>query len=107
MDILKDRQGKSYDYLSRYANFSIYYNTLDKKFITGLTAQLSKDTTYVVIKVDESTTLDYLANKYYGRPDYFWVIADFNDIADPFITLSDYFTELKVPSLSTISFEGV
>lgn len=107
MDILKDKQSKYYDYLSRYASFPIYFNTLDKKFMTGLTAQLSKETSYVVVKVDASTTLDFLANKYYGRPDYFWVIADFNDITDPFITLSDYFTDIKVPSLASVSFEGI
>ena len=107
MDTLKDKQSKSYDYLSRYASFPIYYHKLDKKYISGLTSQLSKDTSYVVVKVDESTTLDFLANKYYGRPDYFWVIASFNNINDPFINLSDYFEDLKIPSLANISFEGI
>ena len=50
-------------------------------------------------------TLDSLALKYYGRPDLFWIIADFNRIQDPFIKLVDYFSIIKIPSLSTLSFE--
>ena len=50
-------------------------------------------------------TLDFLANKYYGRPDYYWVIADFNHIRDPFINLSDWFNTIKIPSLGSLEFE--
>ena len=68
------------DYLSRYSNFPYYYNTRDKKYVDGLTANLQKDSPYVTVSVDFTTTLDGLAAKYYGRPDYFWIIADFNSI---------------------------
>lgn len=106
MDILKEKQynTKNSDYLSRYFNFPFYYNTEDQKYIYGITSNLSKDTPYVVVKIKAETTLDYLANKYYGRPDYYWIIADFNSIQDPFIKLSDYFEFIKIPSLSEIEF---
>ena len=105
MDVLKEKSQKTFEYTSRYANFPYYYNTRDKKYIYGITNQLKTDKSYVVVKVTESTTLDALANKYYGRPDYFWIIADFNRINDPFIDLSDYFTEIKIPSISEIEYK--
>lgn len=106
MDILKNKTAKSYDYLSRYSTFSIYYHTQDNKFIYEKTAQLSPETSYALVNVTEATTLDGLAFKYYGRPDYYWIIADFNRIQDPFIQLSDYFTKIKVPTITAIEFEA-
>ena len=52
-----------------------------------------------------NTTLDYLANKYYGRPDYFWVIADFNRIQDPFKPLYPRFEQIKIPNIGAIEYE--
>lgn len=105
MDILTNKTKESKDYISRYSNFYYYYNTKDQKYMYGLTSQLSTDTTYALIDVHEYDTLDYFANKYYGRPDYYWVIADFNRIQDPFIKLSDYFTQIKIPNIGSIEFE--
>lgn len=105
MDVLKNKQYRQYDYISRYSSFPIYYNTLDEKYIYGITSQLNENSEFVAHNVTMTDTLDSLAFKYYGRPDLFWVIADFNRIKDPFITLIDYFSVIKVPSLSTLSFE--
>lgn len=71
MDILKDKQTRQYDYISRYAGFPFYYNTKDNKYIYGLTSQLSTSVRYTVHTVLPSDNLDYLSNYYYGRPDYF------------------------------------
>lgn len=105
MDILTNRQQKSYDYVSRYSNFPYYFNSADSKYIYGLTSQLSQDTTYVTISITHPTTLDELANKYYGRPDYFWIIADFNHIQDPFVDLYGNYSSLNLPGLNTIEYE--
>lgn len=105
MESLKDKQSKSYNYISRYSNFSIAYNTNDNKFIYELTSQLENSTEYVIHKLSKTDNLDYLSNKYYGRPDLFWIIADFNRIQDPFIILSDYFTDIKIPTLTSISYK--
>ena len=105
MDLLKDRQSRSYDYPSRYTYFNIYYHTIDDKYIYAKTKQLLKDCPYVAHKIKFTDTLDNLANYYYGRPDLYWVIADFNDIQDPFVNLFTLpFTTLKIPSLSSISY---
>lgn len=105
MDVLKNKQFRKYDYISRYATFPLYYNTNDEKYIYGITSQLNSETVYVAHNVVQTDTLDSLAFKYYGRPDLYWIIADFNRIQDPFISLFDYFKVIRVPSLSTLSFE--
>ena len=105
MDVLTDKSYKEYDSLSRYTGFPTYYNTLDKKYVYGLLSQLKKTTQYVGHKVEEIDTLESIAFKYYGRPDYYWVIAMFNDINDCFCNLADSYDVIKVPTISNIVFE--
>lgn len=104
MDVLKDKQTREYDYISRYASFSFYYNTQDDKYIYEITSQLNDNITFVEHKIKQWDTLDSLAFYYYGRPDLYWVIADFNRIQDPFINLYDNYKALKIPQLSNISY---
>lgn len=104
MDILQDKQYKTYAYISRYSSFPIYYNTVDDKYVYSLTEQLLEDVPYTAHKVGQKDTLDSLALTYYGRPDLFWVIADYNRINDPFIKLSDNLQIIKIPTLSNIEF---
>ena len=47
-------------------------------------------------------TLDLLALNYYGRPDFYWIIADFNGIKDPFIDLPKKFKTIRIPTLTQI-----
>lgn len=105
MDVLKDERRTQYDYISRYASFPEYYNTLDGKWVTGITAQMLKDISFVSYKVEQYDTLDNLALKFYGRPDYYWIIADFNNINDPFIDITEKFKTLKIPTISAVSFK--
>ena len=105
MDVLKDKQTKNYDYISRYSGLYFYYNTLDDKYIYGLGNQMKTDVQCIVHYVEPNDDLDYLANKYYGRPDFFWIIADFNRIRDPFVKLSDHYVTLKIPSISDIGYK--
>ena len=96
----------TYKYISRYAPFHYYYHTKDKKYMYGLTSHLSTETPYIEIVVEKGDTLDLLADKYYGRPDYFHIIADFNRIADPFINLSEYYKKIKIPALASIEYNN-
>ena len=105
MDVLKDKQFKTYINLSRYTSFPFYYNTEDNKYVYGLTSYLNKEISFVSHTVINTDTLESLALKYYGRPDYYWVIADFNNILDPFIKLIDHYSTLKIPTLSSIKYE--
>lgn len=107
MDVLKDRSQKRYQYISRYTPFSYDYHTLDDKYIYEVTSQLNKDVTYVEHKIKESDTLDTLSLKYYGRPDYYWIIADFNSIQDPYVELFGRYEKLRIPTLSDITFKVI
>lgn len=104
MDVLKDKQKRDYSYISRYTSFSFYYNTKDDKYIYEVTSQLNDNIPYVEHKIKQWDNLDSLAFYYYGRPDLYWVIADFNRIQDPFINLYDNYKSLKIPQLSSISY---
>lgn len=107
MDVLINKQKRTdYDALSRYTPFDYYYHTKDDKFVYGLTGHLSLNTEYVAHALKPYDTLNSLALKYYGRPDYFWIIADFNRIRDPFEKLMDKFTVINIPSLGQVYFEG-
>ncbi len=105
MDVLKDKQNIDYNYISRYSVFPVYYNTVDNKYIHGLTSHLKDSISYVEHKVVQGDTLDILAEENYGRPDYYWVIADFNKIQDPFINLFETYKTIKIPSLNGITFK--
>ena len=103
MNVLKDKSSRTYFYTSRYATLPYYYNTLDKKYMYGISKNLNTDTDYVLHNLVDSDSLDSLALKYYGRPDLFWVIADFNNLNDPYIRLVDKMSSIKIPALSGIT----
>lgn len=105
MDLLKNKQKKTYDYISRYGSFPYYYHTIDQKFIYGLSSQLNTNTTFVLHNVTQQDSLDSLSYKYYGRPDLYWIIADFNRIQDPYVNLWNRYKTLKIPSISNIEYK--
>lgn len=104
MEVLKDKAYRRYDYISRYTGFPYYYNAVDNKYIYGTTGQIVKDIPYVLHIAQQRDTFDTLALKYYGNPTLYWVICDFNDIQDPYTDI-EVGQKIKIPSLSSISFE--
>ena len=104
MQVLQNKQYKSYDKISRYARFPFYYNRIDNKYVYGLTGYLKNTTYYVLHKCRKFDTLDILALEYYNNPIYYWVIADFNRIQDPFEDLQEG-KYIKIPNFSTIEFD--
>lgn len=104
MNVLVDKSYKTYDGYSRYANFPYYFNTLDNKYVYGTTAHLRDDTPYSIHIVEQNDTLDTIALQYYNNPTYYWVVADFNRIRDPYIPLK-VGERIKVPSFSLLEFE--
>ena len=105
MNILKNKNYIDYDNISRYTSIPFYYHSIDNKYIYGITKHLNTDTDYVLHPIKDSDTLDFLSLKYYGRPDLYWIIADFNRIQDPFISLYPNYKSIKIPSLSNLSYE--
>ena len=102
--VLSNESYKVYDKLSRYSSFPIYYQNLDNKYVYGVTAQLLESTPYSLHTVRKNDTLDTIALFYYNNPTYFWIIADFNRIQDPFEDLVEG-QELKIPVFSSIRYE--
>lgn len=104
MDVLKDKQLRGYDRLSRYSNFPFYYNTLDDKYVYGTTSYLKRDTPYTMYKIQLGDTLDSIALENYNDPTYYWIICDFNRIQNPFVDLKvgGY---LRLPVISQIEFK--
>lgn len=105
MDTLKNKQYNNFDYISRYTGVPYYYDTLTGKYVFGIGSNLNKDTAYVSHKVTHEDTLDSLALEYYNNPTFWWAIAYFNDIQDAFIRLSDYYSILKIPTITSIDFD--
>lgn len=106
MDRAKNKSGKTYSYISRYTKFPYYYQELDEKYFYGITGNINKNINFLIHKVRDYDTLDLLALNYYGRPDFYWIIADYNNIKDPLIKLSDKYKTLKIPTLTQIYYGG-
>lgn len=105
MSKIDNKAYKDYNKISRYSVFPYYYNRLDDKYIYGLTSHLQhNDTKYVNHYVKQDDTLDTIALYYYNNPTYYWVIADFNRIQDPYKKL-EIGSVLKIPTFSNIKFE--
>ena len=106
MDVLTKKQWAEYNYTSRYTPFPFYYNEEDRKYIYGITKQLGQDVDYVLHTLKDSDTVDSLALKYYGRPDLYWVICDFNRLNDPYINLKARMDTIRIPSISNIYYSS-
>jgi hypothetical protein len=107
MDTLKNKTYANFDYLSRYTNIPYYYDTISGKEIYGIGTNLKTDTEFVTHEVRSNDTLNSLALKYYNNPTFWWVIAYFNNIQDPFKQLKNKYKTLKIPSITGIEFGGV
>ena len=104
MDTLKNKTYANFDYLNRYSSIPYYYDTLQNKQIYGIGTNLKNNTEYVTHKLKNNDTLNSLALKYYNDPTFWWIIAAFNDIQDPFRPLRDKYETIKIPSISSIEF---
>lgn len=99
------KQYKEYNRVSRYSVFPYYYIKEDNKYAYGITSHLKHDkVSYKGHKVVLGDTLDTLALYYYNNPTYFWIIADFNNIRDPYEEL-EVGKILKIPTFSKVEFD--
>lgn len=105
MDKLTKKQNLVFDYRSRYAGVPFYFDTVAKRETPGITFQINFDNDYFIHKVKADDTLDKLALTYYNNPTFWWLIAYFNKINDPFINLSAKYSALKIPTINDSTFE--
>lgn len=102
---LINKKYASFGYISRYTDVPYFYDTKNKREVFGIGQQMVKTTSFVSHKVKPEDTLDSLALTYYNNPTYWWAIAYYNSIIDPFIQLSTKFETIKIPNLSSIAFK--
>jgi nucleoid-associated protein YgaU len=105
MQKLTNKQAYTFDYKSRYTGIPYYFDTKKQRETPGIIRQIDFNTPYVLHKLKSFDTLDSLALEYYGNPTYWWAIAFFNKINDPFMLLISKFKVLKIPAISSIVFE--
>ena len=103
-DKLIDETYKEYDRFSRYQTTPCFYNTSTQQNQCGVSNWLKNDTTYSLHFVKKDETIDMIALYYYNNPTYYWIIADFNRIVDPFVQLEEG-QQLKIPVFSNVVFE--
>lgn len=106
MEKLINKRYHNFDYTSRYTPVPYYYDTEKQEEVYGIGLQMSNKTAFVSHRVKPEDTLDALALTYYNNPTYWWIIAYFNRINDPFIKLSLKFSVIKIPSISSIKFDN-
>ena len=104
MDRLKNKSYERFNYTSRYTGIPYYYDIETKQDVYGIIKPMLKNSAWVAHKISQEDNLDALALKYYNNPSFWWIIAFFNNITDPFIKLKDYFDIIKIPNISSISF---
>ena len=101
---MKYAKPRKYVKISRY---SIYRQIIDSNNDTYLetvnqtpVAESNLDK-YHEVEQNEENRLDIIANKYYGSPDLWWVIAMGNNIIDPFIVkVGDI---IRIPNLTSLT----
>lgn len=102
---LRGKEYKEYERVSRYSSFPFYFVVEDNKYNYGITSHLKTEgVKYVAHKVVRGDTLDTLALYYYNNPTYFWIIADFNKIRDPYEPL-ELGRVLHIPTFSDVEFK--
>ncbi len=106
MEKLINKRYNNFDYTSRYTGVPYYYDTEAQSDVYGIGEQMSNKTAFVSHKVKPEDTLDSLALTYYNNPTYWWAIAQFNRILDPFTQLSKKFSVIKIPSIASIDFSN-
>lgn len=105
MNVLTNKSYKSYNYFSRYEGVPYYFHEIDRKYVLGTPTHINQDTQYILHKVTLNDTLDTLALDYYNNPTFFWIIADFNHIQDPYKKL-EAGSQIKIPVFNEVSFES-
>lgn len=101
---------KPYDYknISRYSKTlrivdddtgTVYHETINKYILKE-----STDDKYITVEDTEKDRLDIIANKMYGNPTLWWVIAIANNMVDSFNVPSG--TVLRVPPINNLYKDG-
>lgn len=93
------------EYEGKMSRYSVLRLIEDNKEIYLETANLARIPVtdvdnYHVVKEKEVNRLDLISNLYYGTPNYWWMIAQANNLIDPLVVNKG--TMLRIPSMMTM-----
>ena len=93
---------RKYTDLSRYSIYRLiiddnetYTETVNRTHIPQ-----SDNDRYHEVQPEEENRLDIIANKYYNKPEYSWIIAMGNELIDPFFIKRG--TVLRIPDIYSL-----
>jgi capsid portal protein len=102
--VLKYAKPRNYPNISRYEIYrqiidndnNIYVETANQTPVDE-----SQNDKYHEVLQEEENRLDIISNKYYGNPEFWWVIAVGNNLVDPFvIKVGDI---IRIPSFTSLT----
>jgi hypothetical protein len=85
---MKYAKPRQYEKISRYQIYRLIMDSLNNTYTETSNSTPVKDSdrdVYHEVQQNEENRLDIISNKYYGSPEYYWLIAMANDIVDPFV----------------------
>ena len=99
---------RKYDKVSRYQIYRLIMDNDGDTYVETTNRTPIKESErdkYHEVQKNEENRLDIISNKYYGTPEYFWMIALANDIVDPFVVKPG--DVLRIPSFySAFEWDG-
>ena len=100
---MKYAKPRVYKHISRYG---IYRQIIDDnsnaytETVNSTPVQMSDKDQYHEVLREEENRLDIISNKYYGTPEFWWVIALANNYIDPFYIKAG--TVIRIPVFSSL-----
>ena len=94
---------RNYKHISRYGVYRQIIDNDNNAYVETTNATpvaMSDSDRYHEVLREEENRLDIISNKYYGTPEFFWVIALANDYVDPFYIKAG--TVIRIPEFSSL-----
>ena len=95
---------RQYNGVSRYSVYNTIINVTNNltylETINKVPAISRAGDTYHIVEPNQEGRLDIISSIYYSSPDFYWIIAQANNIIDPFTVIAG--TILKIPKFESI-----
>ena len=104
---MKYTKPRNYKKISRYGVYRLIMDQTEvyTETVNQTPIEESIDDVYHEVLQSEENRLDIISNKYYGSPEYWWIIAMGNDLIDPLFIKPG--TILRIPAfVSTTKWGG-
>lgn len=99
---MKYTRPRQYKKISRYGVYRLIMNDKAEVYtetVNQTPIEESDNDIYHEVLQEEENRLDIISNKYYGSPEYYWIIAMGNDLIDPMFIKPG--TILRIPAFTS------